>query len=394
MSSKRLKYSLLAVIFMLPVSIGIAAVANAAGSNSNSTSTATLTLSVKAKRALARQHVTVRALRPATRRNSRYALPASSGRWNFTKATGTLNLKGVLAVAVRKRSVKMNSVTFTRPAKGAGQLTVKVAGHKVKLFTITGRPRVKRSSTSETISGLTAKLTRAGAARLNGALHSHAFSKGESFGSFTVKVSNSPLSGTAGASGAAAGTAAPVTGASSTGAGVAFVPAFRSLLDSAGLGAVPLLPGSNGLPAPLGTTPIPGVDGTSVTLPLNGGAAGASFSNGVLTGTIPLSGGLQLAGGALSVSLTNPQVTLGTGTEGSSLSFQVNGGPEVKLLHLDTSQLVQSALPNGTLDLKGLLATLSTEGAASLNAALGKNLFTTGQPVGGVTLIVPNPPSG
>jgi hypothetical protein len=379
---------------MLPVSIGVAAVATAAGSKSksNSASSATLTLSVKSKRSLARQHVTVRALRPATRRKSSYALPASSGKWNFAKATGTLNLKGVLAVAIRTRSVKMNSVTFTRPAKGNGQLTVKVARHKVKLFTITGRAHVKRSATSETINGLTARLTKAGASRLNRSLHSHAFRKGQSFGSFTVKVSNSPVNGTTGAS--AAGAAAPVTGASSTGAGVAFVPAFRSLLDSAGLGAVPLIPGSNGLPAPVGTTPIPGVDGTSVTLPLNGSTAGASFANGVLTGTIPLSGGLQLGNGALSVSLTNPQVTLGTGTEGSSLSFQVNGGPEVKLFDLDTSQLVQSALPNGTLDLKGLLATLSTEGAASLNAALGKNLFTTGTPVGGVTLIVPTPPSG
>jgi hypothetical protein len=385
MSSKRLKYSLLVVLVMVPVSIGIAAVATAAGSNSSTTSSATLTLSVKAKRSLARQHVTVRALRPATSRKSSYALPVSSGKWNFTKATGTLNLKGVLAIAIRKRSVKMSSVTFTRPAKGAGQLSVKLAGHKVNLFTITGRARVKRSSTSETISGLTAMLSKTGAARLNGALRSHALRKGQSFGSFTVKVSNSPVGGAAG------GAAAPVTGASSTGAGVAFAPAFRSLLDSAGLGAVPLVPASNGLPTPLGTTTIPGVDGTGVTLPLNGSSAGASFSNGVLTGTIPLSGGLKRGNGALSVSLTNPQLTLGTGTEGSSLSFQVNGGPQVKLFDLDSSQLVQSALPNGTLDLKGLLATLSSEGAASLNAALGKNLFTTAQPVGGVSLIVPKP---
>jgi hypothetical protein len=391
MSSKRLKHLLLAVILMLPVSIGVAAVASAAGSSSNSASSATLTLSVKAKRSLARQHVTVRALRPATRRKSSYALPATSGKWNFTKATGTLNLKGVLAIAVRKRSVKLNSVTFTRPTKGAGQLTVKLAGHKVKLFTITGKARVKHGATSETLSGMTAKLTKAGATKLNKALRGTAFKKGQSFGSFTVTVSNSPVTGTAG--GPAAG-AAPIAGASSTGAGVSFVPAFRSLLDSAGLGAVPLLPGSNGLPAPLGTTTIPGVDGTGVTLPLNGSTAGASFSNGVLTGTIPLSGGLQLGNGTLSASLTNPQLTLGTGTEGSSLSFQVNGGPEIKLFNLDTSQLEQSALPNGTLDLQGLLATLSTEGAASLNAALGQNLFTTGQPVGGVTLIVPNPPSG
>ncbi|HJS93503.1 MAG TPA: hypothetical protein VJ741_04505, partial [Solirubrobacteraceae bacterium] len=171
-------------------------------------------MSVKARRSLARQHVTIRARRPATRRKSSYALPASSGKWNFAKATGTLKLKGVLAIAVRKRSVKINSVTFTRPAKGAGKLTVKLARHKVKLFTITGRARIKRSTTSETIRGLTAKLTKAGATRLNRALHSHAFRKGQSFGSFTVKVSNSPVPGTAGAPGA--GTAAPVTSASST----------------------------------------------------------------------------------------------------------------------------------------------------------------------------------
>jgi hypothetical protein len=378
---------------MLPLSLGASALATAASSSTKSTSAATLTLSVKAKRSLARQHVTVRALRPATRRKSSYALPATSGKWNFVKATGTLNLKGVLSIAIRKRSVKLNSVTFTRGAKGKGQLTVKLKGHKVNLFNITGKARVKRGATSETLSGMTAKLTKAGATKLNKALRGKAFKNGQSFGSFTVTVSNSPVSGTAPGAGAAAG-ATGVTGASSTGAGVAFAPAFRSLLDSVGLGAIPLLPGSNGLPAPLGTTTIPGLDGTSVTLPLNGSTGGASFSNGVLTGTIPLSGGLQLGNGAVSVSLNNPQLTLGTGTEGSSLSFQLNGGPEVKVFDLDTSQLLQSALPNGTLDLQGLLATLSSEGAASLNTALGTNVFTTGQPVGGVSLIVPNPPAG
>jgi hypothetical protein len=305
-------------------------------------------LSVKAKRSLARQHVTVRALRPATRRKSCYALPASSGKWNFVKATGTLNLKGVLAIAVSKRSVKIKSVTFKRPAKGNGQLTVKLAGLKVNLFTITGRARIKRAATSETISGLTAKLTKAGATRLDRSLHSRAFTNGKNLGSFTVTVSTSPVTGPgAGASGASG-----VTGASTSGVGVQFVPVFRSLLDSAGLTAIPLVPGSNGLPAPLGTTPLPGVDGTSVSLPLDDSTATASFANGILTGTIPLSGGLQLGNGILSVSLTNPQITLGTDTEGSSLSFEVNGGPEVKLFDLDTSKLVQSALPNGTLDLQ------------------------------------------
>jgi hypothetical protein len=397
MSSPRCRHSLAALLVVLMTALGAAAVATAtAGVGSQPANKATLTLSVKAKRALARQHVSLRALRPASRQKSSYALPASSGKWNFVTATGTLNLKGVLAVAVGKRSVKIKSVTFTRPAKGAGQLTVKLAGHKVKLFTVTGRARVKRSATTETISGLTAKLTRPGASRLDHALRRRAFSTGQSLGSFTVTVSTSPITsappGAPGTSGAAGPSGAPVTGASSTGAGVQFLPAFRSLLDSAGLSAIPLVPGSNGLPAPLGSATIPGADGSSLTLPLNGSTAGGSFANGTLTGTIPLSGGLQLGNGTISASLTNPVLTLGTGTEGSSLSFSLNGGPELKLFDIDTSQLEQAALPNGTLDLSGLLATLSSEGAATLNTALGQNVFTTGQPVGGITLIVPNPP--
>jgi hypothetical protein len=60
------------------------------------------------------------------------------------------------------------------------------------------------------------------------------------------------------------------------------------------------------------------------------------------------------------VSLTNPELTLGTGTEGSSLSFEMNGGPEVKLFDIDTPQLEQAATPDGTLDLHGRMATLSS----------------------------------
>jgi hypothetical protein len=392
MSSSRLRYSLLGVLLMVTVPMAATAfAASTTASKSTAANGATLTLSVKAKRALARQHVALQALKPATRRQSSYALPETSGKWNYVNATGTLHFKGVLALALDKRKVKINSVTFTRPAKGSGNLTAKLAGHQVKLFTITGKARIKRTATSETISGLTAKLTKAGASKVNKALHRNAVKDGQGFGSFTVTVSTSPIAG-AGAGTGAVAAGAPVTGAASSGAGVEFLPAFRSLLDSAGLSVIPLIPGSNGLPAPLGTTTIPGADGSSLTLPLNGGTAGGSFNQGTLTGTIPLSGGLQLDNGAFSASLTNPTLTLGTGIEGSSLSFQLNGGPEVKLFNIDTSQLEQAATPNGSIDLQGLLATLSSEGASTLNTVLGTNAFTTGQPVGGLSVILPQPP--
>jgi len=389
MSAYRIRCVLIGALCSLMLFAGATAVAATAGSATNG---ATLVLSAKAKKVLKGQHATLRAQKPAARKNSSYALPESSGKWNFVTATGTLNLKGVLAIAWGKHSLKINSVTFTRPAKGNGKVTVKLGGKKVQLFTITGKPRVKQAATTETLTGMTAKLAKAGVKRLNKSLHSSAFKTNQNFGSFSVTISNSPITVATNSPGAGAGAGAAgtgVSGESATGAGVQFLPAFRSLLDSTGLDVTPLVPGSNGLPAPLGTTAIPGADGSSVTLPLNGSTAGGSFDAGTLTGTIPLSGGLQLDNGQLSASLTNPELTLGTGTEGSGLSFSLNGGPELKLFDIDTSQLEQSTLPNGTLDLSNLLATLSSEGASSLNTVLGTNAFTTGQPVGGLTLIVP-----
>lgn len=385
MSSSRYRYLFVGALCSIALLVAATAYAATSGSNSNS---ATLTLSAKAQKALAGHHAALRAQSPATRKKSSYALPESSGKWNFVNATGTLNFKGVLALAAGKNTFKINSVTFTRPAKGNGQLTVKLAGKKVKLFTITGRPKVKEAATSETLTGMTAKLAKPGATRLNKELGGSTFKTNQNFGSFGVTVTTSPITVATSAPGSSSGSGT-VSGGSSTGAGVDFVPAFRSLLDTVGLSTVPLVPGSNGLPAPLGTTTIPGADGTSVTLPLAGGTAGASFNDGTLTGTIPLTGGLQLENGQVSASLTNPELTLGTGTEGSSLSFSVNGQPDIKLFDIDTDQLEESALPNGTLDLQNLLATLSSEGASTLNTVLGTNAFTTGQPVGGLTVIVP-----
>jgi hypothetical protein len=377
---------------MLPLGAAAAATTNTVALTSHSGDGATLTLSAKAKRSLASHHVTLRVQRPATRRKSTYALPDSSGKWNFAKATGTLNLKGVLHVVLGKRTAALRSVTFTRPAKGNGHVTAKLAGRKVQLFNVTGKVKIKHNGATETLTGMTAKLTKAGAAKLDKALHQTALKSGQAFGSFTVKVSNAPVTGP-GATTPGGGAGTGVTPTSSSGVGVALDPAFRSLLDSVGLSTVPLVPGSGGLPAPLGTTTIPGADG-SITLPLNGSTAGGSFDQGTLTGTIPLSGGLQLDDGNVSASLTNPELTLGTGTEGSSLSFSLNGGPELKLFDIDTSQLEQAATPNGTLDLNGLEATLSSEGASTLNTLLGQNVFTTGQPVGGISVILPAAAAG
>jgi len=125
---------------------------------------ATLTLSAATSRALKKAHVTLQAVKPSTHKKSTFTLPTKSGRWNFTAATGTLNLKGVaLRVKQGKRAQKLGTLVFS--------------------------------------------------------------------------------------------------------------------LDSVpGLSVTPLGSASGGLPAPLGTTPLPIIDGSSVTLPLPTGDAGLSFA--------------------------------------------------------------------------------------------------------------------
>jgi hypothetical protein len=335
---------------------------------------AQFTLSNKTKRKLNKRHVRLTTNKPGTRSKSKYSLPAKSGRWNFTTARGTVQLKGALRLRAGRRAVNLGLATFSRPAKGVTQVTVKVRGRRVRLFRISGRAHVKRKGNSETVSGLTAHLAQAGVKRINKILHRRSVTTGELVGAFTVTVSRKAAS---------ASKPTPKKPGPTNAAGVGITLSKGSGSVGGLLSSVSAIsPATGGL---LGTA-----DGTSVTLPLaSGGSATAGFNDGTLTGTLPLSGGLTLDKGAASVSLTNPQLTLGTGTEGSALSFSVNGGPEVKLFSVDTAQLEKSATSNGSLDLKGLLATLSTEGAASLNTVLNTHAFTTGQTLGGLTVIVP-----
>ncbi|MGZ4184656.1 MAG: hypothetical protein ACXVUE_19080 [Solirubrobacteraceae bacterium] len=343
---------------------------------------ATLTLTKATNRALKKAHVTIQALKPSTHKKSTITLPTKSGKWNFTAANGTLNLKGALRVKRGKRTQKLGTLVFSRGAKGGGQLTVKVGGKKVKLFDMAKKGvKAKTKGNRQTVSKFNATLTKKAAALLNKALKHKVFRAKQKIGTFQVTVSSVKPAPGAGAPGAAP----------TSGVGISFA---RALDSVPGLSVTPLGSASGTLPAPLGTTPLPVADGTAVTLPLpTGGDGSLSFDNGTLTGTVPLSGGIQLDNGAASVTLTNPVLTLGTGTDGSSLSASLNGGPEIKLLNLDTSKLLQSATPSGGLSLQGLLAELSSEGAASLNQLLGTNAFTTGQPIAGLSVILPNTPS-
>jgi ribosomal protein L21 len=344
---------------------------------------ATLTLSGAAAKALKKAHVSLLAVKPSTRSNRSYVLPTKSGRWNFAAANGTLNLNGALRLTRGKASQTLGTLVFSRGAKGAAQLTVTARGKKITAFQMAKKgATAKTSGTRQTVSKFTVTLTGQAATLINKALKSKVFRAKQKLGAFQVTVSSStsgsPVAGAPGTS------AAPASGV-----GFSFARAVRSI---PGFSATPIGDASGTLPAPVGTTPIPVAEGTAVTLPIAGGQAGLSFSQGTLAGSIPLGGGFRLSNGLASVTITDPTLTLGTGAEGSSLSASVDGGPVIKVFDIDTSQLVQSATPSGGLDLNGLLATLSPQAASSLNKLLGTNAFTTAAPIGGLTIVVPKQP--
>lgn len=356
---------------------------------------AALTLSAPTKRDFSKFHVALKTTRPATRKGNNAYLPEKSGKWNFANSTGSVTYKGVWRLTVRKKSAKLTNVTFQRSVKGkksSASVTTKIGKKKVTLFTLTGKVKVKVKGTHTTISGLTATVPAKAAKLLNADLKKKAFKAKQKIGSFSITLTGISLKSASGGTGTTAPGAPGATAAAAPGVGVNFSDEFAQTLGSSGLSATPIAPAAQGLLGTLSGTTIPDADGTSISLPAVGGtsAGSAGFDNGTLTGTIPLTGGLQIGNGLASVNLTSPVLTLGTGTEGSTLSFSLNGGPDIKLLDIDTDKLLAAATPNGELDLSGLTAELSTEGADSLNELLGTNAFQPQQLVGGLTIIAPS----
>lgn len=353
---------------------------------------ATITLNKATKRVLAKNHISLKANKPATHKGNNSTFPQKSGKWNFSNTSGSVTYNGVTRFVRNKRSVKLTKLSFTRTVKGkksSASLVAFLGKKKVTLLSLTGKVKVRVKGTRETVSGFTAKLSKKAASLLNSGLRHKAFKTNQKLGSFAVSLTTrATLVTKPGAPGAPAapGSATPVVG-------FAFTPAFQSALNQSGLSVTPLGPAANSVTGGLSGVMLPVGDPTSVTVPGVGGApaASAGFDDGTLTATVPLAGGLQLSNGTASAILTSPVLSIGTGADGSSgLYFSVTGGPEVKLFDIDTAKLEAAGTPNGQLDLNGLLAELSTELAGTINQLAGQPVVQPGQVVGGLTLIVPS----
>jgi hypothetical protein len=356
---------------------------------------ATITLNKATKRALAKNHISLKASKPASRKGNNAIFPQKSGKWNFSNTSGSVTYNGVTRFVRGKRSVKVTRLSFTRTLKGkksSASLVALLGKRKVTLLSLTGKVKVKLKGAKETVSGFTAKLSKRAAALLNSGLKHKAFKANQKLGSFSlVLTSRATLVTKPGAPGTPGAPAAPGSGA--PGVGFAFTPAVQTALDRSGLSVTPLGPAARSLSGGLSGVTLPVGDPSNVTVPGLGGApvASAGYDNGTLTATVPLSGGLELSNGTASVSLTNPVLSIGTGIDGSSgLYFSVDGGPELKLFDIDTAQLEAAATPNGELDLNGLLAEVSGEFAGTINQLAGRQAVQPGQVAGGLTLIVPS----
>ena len=356
---------------------------------------ATITLNKQTKRQLSRNHITFKTSRPAKRKGNNATFPEKSGKWNFATTSGNVTYNGVTRFVRGKRSVKLTRLSFTRTVKGrrsSATLTAFFGKRKVTLLTLTGKVKVRMRGAKETVSGFAAKLSKKAASLLNSRLKHRTFKANQKIGSFSLTLTSratlvtQPLPpGAPGAAGASS--------AGSPGVALAFTPAFEGALGASGLSVTPLGPAANSVLGGLSGVTLPIGDPSSVTVPGVGGtpAATASYDNGTLTASVPLAGGLDLNKGDISVSLTNPVLTVGTGIDGSSgLYVSIDGGPEVKVFDIDTSKLEAAALPGGVLDLNGLATELSNELAATINHLAGQQIVQPGQAAGLLSLIIPS----
>jgi hypothetical protein len=357
---------------------------------------ATITLNKQTKKALKKNHITLKTNKPAKRKGNNATFPEKGGKWNFSNTSGNVNYNGVTRFVSKKHSVKLTKLGFKRTVKGkksTATLTAFFGKKKVTLLTLSGKVKVKVKGAKETVSGFTAKLSKKAASLLDKGLKHKAFKAKQKLGSFSLTLTSKATLVTHPPASGAPGT----PGASTPGVALSFTPALQTLLQDSGLTATPLGPASGSILGGLSGVSLPILNGSGGTLPGTGGlpAASAGFDNGVLTASVPLDGGVQLSNGTVSATLTDPVLEIGTGTDGSSgLFLSINGGPEVKAFDIDTSKLLAAALPNGTLDLNGLGLELSSELAATINQLAGTQIVSPGQSAGLLNVIVPSSATG
>jgi hypothetical protein len=315
---------------------------------------ATLTITAKSKKALKRNHIKLTAGKPGSAKGRSYRLPVKGGSYDFRTNRGTVTQGGSLRLKRGRRSVTISAIKITLGK--TSKVVAKVGGKRITLAVLSRqKQRVKSSGANRSVANIRVRVSAKAAKRLNAKLGRRAFTGRAQLASMTVLV-RKPGTG-------AAGTQSPPASS----AKLSMAPGVSQALDENGL-APSALPGSERLP-----------DG-SIDLPVTS----AQIDPQTGSETVDLAGGLTLGSGSNAVTLDHPQIVLG----GSEQGFYANvNGVRVKLAELDKSGLSE-AVQSGAKQFSDLLATLTPEGAATLNQLGGVSLFVPGTPFGdlGVTL--------
>jgi hypothetical protein len=321
-----------------------------------------LTLTAGGKKVLKKKHVKLAARKPGSTSGRTYRLPVKSGsKFDFGNNRGTLTQRGSLRFKHGRRTAVISGLKITLGKNG--KVVAKVGGKKMTLAVLSrSKQRVRSSRANRSVGNIRFRLTKKAAKRINRKLRVKAVGARKPIGSLGVRV-HKPATG---APGTGPATDAPTTGAAKIG----FGPGVSSQLEDAGL-QPSALPGADQLP-----------DGT-----LNLPVAGATIDPQTGTGTVDLSGGIQLGEGDHAVTIDNPQIVINADSQGA-LYANVNG-VRVKLAELEGSGL-NELLQQGATELSNLLVTLSPEGAAALNEAGGISLFVPGTPFGDISLTLPS----
>jgi hypothetical protein len=326
----------------------------------------TLTLTNAGKKALKKHHIKLAVRKPGTVNGRSYRLPVKSGKYDFRSNKGSLTQRGSLQLRRGRRVVVVRTVKVTLSKKS--KVVAKVNGRKITLAALKRtKQRVTSSGSQRKVERIQLRLTKAAAKRVNRKLGVHSFKKKSVFAKLSVRLKRPGAGGGNGNGVGGPGTSAAPDDTTSA-AKIGLAPAVAGALAENGLDPS-ALPGADLLP-----------DGT-LSLPV----AGVNIDPQTGTGTIDLSGGIQLGEDDNAITITDPQIVVNADTSG--LYANVNGA-RVKLLDLDSSGLAE-ALQGGAKQLSDLLVSLSPEGADALNQAGGISLFVPGTPFGDISLTIP-----
>jgi hypothetical protein len=321
-----------------------------------------LKLNASTSKTLKKHRVSVTSSGSAKKSGSTLSLPYSLSRWDFAAREGdVVHFKKNTGLKFKRAGGPSIAMTHPRVILDGrnGYVTALISNVRVKTFTFSrSSGKVTDTATSQRISGLRLKLTKASALFLNQGLKRKVLKSFTQFGTLELNILK-PAAPQPGGAGGPGGTSTPVSvapGQGTTPGGTAtFGTGIRSALP-AGSAVGPVAPGIG-----VDTNGDGQADAGVFALPLKS----TTFNATTRTGTIVLDGGLVVrANGQDVVALRNPEIVVGA-TPASSGLFALINGVRVQVGDVDLNSLKVNLL-DGTVTVSDLDVKVNAAGISQL----------------------------